>query len=145
MKKNIIAFLMKNTFSCWTRLKNLLGTDKKLTRRNSICCLKNQTIFFTERTDRKAWPPRPPVPFRSLFEDPLPPSTTNILFRCPLKWLHFIMLRFLLYIVIINIIGNFLIKAFSLMVLRNWVKQKLYSNLPITQCDLFNKNNIVAW
>ena len=39
----------------------------------------------------------------------------------------------------------FLIKAFSLMVLRNIVKQKLYYQGPTMQGDLFNKNSIDQW
>ena len=40
----------KNTFTCWTKVKTktLLVTAKQLIRKNSICCLKNQTIFFTQ-------------------------------------------------------------------------------------------------
>ena len=36
------------------------------------------------------------------------------------------MLKVFIIYIVINIIGNFLIKAFSRIVLRNWKKQKLY-------------------
>ena len=36
------------------------------------------------------------------------------------------MLKVYIIYIVINIIGNFLIKAFSLIVLRNWKKQKFY-------------------
>ena len=36
------------------------------------------------------------------------------------------MLKVFIISIVINIIGNFLVKAFSLIVLRNWKKQKLY-------------------
>ena len=43
-----ILFNKKNAFICWTRLKTakLLATAKQLMRKNSICCLNNQVIFF---------------------------------------------------------------------------------------------------
>ena len=46
--KNVCAFLIKNTFLCWTRFTtpNLLATAKQLIRKNSVCCLKNEVIFF---------------------------------------------------------------------------------------------------
>ena len=54
MKKNINAFLIKNNFVCWTRLKTekLLATAKQLIKQNPVCCLKNQSFFFTERVHR---------------------------------------------------------------------------------------------
>ena len=56
-EKNVYTLLIKNT-PLYPRLgskqKKLLGTAKKLIRKNSIYCLKNQAIFFhrIERTDR---------------------------------------------------------------------------------------------
>ena len=51
-KKCLLVFDKKTTFICWTRLKTakLLATIKQLIRKDSVCCLKNQAIFFTYRT-----------------------------------------------------------------------------------------------
>ena len=66
----------------WTRLKTskLLATVKQLSRKNSVCSLKNQAnVRIGLRT------PFPPVRFRFLFKDsPLPTCTTNVLVECPL-------------------------------------------------------------
>ena len=50
-KKCPRVFNKKSTFICWNSLKTekLLATGKELVRKNSVCCLKNQEIFFTER------------------------------------------------------------------------------------------------
>ena len=55
-KKNLYAFLMKNTVICWTKLKTekRLATAEQLIRKNSVCCLENQAIIFTERLYRYA-------------------------------------------------------------------------------------------
>ena len=60
--KNVYVFFIK-----------LLATTKQLIRRNSICCLKNQAIFFSqgEHSDRRH-PSPSPVHFHSLFKDPPP-------------------------------------------------------------------------
>ena len=46
--KKCLRLFNKNTFLCWTRFTtpNLLATAKQLIRKNSVCCLKNQVIFF---------------------------------------------------------------------------------------------------
>ena len=69
-------FILKNTVICWSSLKTvtLLATAKQLIKKKSICCLKNQAIFFTERLD-----PQPPYFFVLFFKDPLPPSTMNLI------------------------------------------------------------------
>ena len=89
MKKNIIAFLMKNTFWCWTRLKNLLGTDKKLTRRNSVCCLKNQTIFFHTANGQKGLTTSSPCSFTFAFWGPPSPLHDEHTFSMPPKMTAF--------------------------------------------------------
>ena len=64
--------------------------------------------------------------------------------------LHLIILKISVIHIVINIIGNFLIKAFSLMVLRNWVTEtvltryQLYSAIyliKITQINIRDKLN----
>ena len=47
---------MKNTVICWTKLKTekRLATAEQLIRKNSVCCLENQAIIFTERLYRYA-------------------------------------------------------------------------------------------
>ena len=50
-KKNVYSFLIKKpTFICWTRIETEkpLEIAKQLIKKNSICCLKNQAINFTE-------------------------------------------------------------------------------------------------
>ena len=40
----------KTTFLCWTRLKTkkpLATAKSQFIRKKSVCCLKNQAIFFT--------------------------------------------------------------------------------------------------
>ena len=73
----------KNTFTCWTRLKTvkLLATAKQLIRKNSICCLKNQAIFFSqsERTDRLDHPV-PSFVFVRFLMTPLPPPPQQTYF-----------------------------------------------------------------
>ena len=53
-KKCLRLFNKKNTFICWNRLEteHLLATAKQLIRKNSVSCMKNQVIFFTDRTYR---------------------------------------------------------------------------------------------
>ena len=51
-EKNVYAFLKKkNILMCWLNTEKLLATAKQLIRQKSYG-LKNQTIFFTERTCR---------------------------------------------------------------------------------------------
>ena len=52
-KKNVYTILIRKHL-CWTRLKRTasLATAKQLIRKNFVCCLKHQTIFFTERAYR---------------------------------------------------------------------------------------------
>ena len=45
--KNIYMFIYKKILRLRLLIK-LLATAKQLIRRISICCLKNQAIFFTE-------------------------------------------------------------------------------------------------
>ena len=53
-EKKFYTFLIKKppktTFLCWTRLKTekpLATAKNQLIKNNSVCCLKNQAIFFT--------------------------------------------------------------------------------------------------
>ena len=48
MKKNFYAFLIKKHLCMldYAQNRKLLATAKQLIRKNSICCLKNQAIFF---------------------------------------------------------------------------------------------------
>ena len=55
------------------------------------------------------------------------------------------MLKLFVIYIVINIIGNFLIKAFSLMVLRNFVTEIVLPTYQLPQSDLFNKNYIDQW
>ena len=60
--KNVYAFLIKP-----------LATPKHLIRRNSICCLKNQTIFNRVSIEISLTSPLPRIGFHSLFKDPSSP------------------------------------------------------------------------
>ena len=54
MKKDY-AFLIKNTFICWTRFKiaKFLKSTTKLIMKNSVSCFKNQAVFVTRWACRK--------------------------------------------------------------------------------------------
>ena len=48
-RKKIYVFSKENTFICWARVKteDLLATKKQPIWKNSVCCFKNQAIFFS--------------------------------------------------------------------------------------------------
>ena len=70
VQKNVYTFLIK-----------LPGTAKQLIRRNSICCLKNLSIFLQSKHRDRLDPSPPPVCFHSLFKDRPTSSTTNPLLK----------------------------------------------------------------
>ena len=55
------------------------------------------------------------------------------------------MLKIFVIYIVIGIIGNFLIKAFSIMCPTKLSNRNCITNLPTIECDLFNKNNINQW
>ena len=64
------SYIKKSLKKCLHLFNKLLATTKQLIRRNSICCLKNQAIFF--RVSIEIDPSPPSVCFQSLFKDPPP-------------------------------------------------------------------------
>ena len=73
-------------YICWTRLKTtkLFATAKQLIRKNSVCCLKNQVIFFSQSAQTD-WldHPLPLFCFCSLFKDPLSPPQRPYFLKGP--------------------------------------------------------------
>ena len=79
--KNIYMFIYKkkNLKNVYAFLMKLLATTTQLTRRNSICCLKNQILLFEKavslQSEYRDDPCPPPVRFHSLFKDTPPQQT----------------------------------------------------------------------
>ena len=69
MTKNVYTFSLKIIFTCWIRLKTakLLATVKQLIRNNSVCCLKNQVIFFHRVHIQIGWTTPSPFSFLLAF------------------------------------------------------------------------------
>ena len=74
-KKNVYTFLMKSNFICWNMLKTekLLATVMQLIRKNSVCCLKSQAIFFHRVNVETGLTPTPLFVFVRYLRNPLLP------------------------------------------------------------------------
>ena len=72
-KKKVNAFLIKNTFNWWTRLKKAqrLATVKQLNRKNSAVFEKSNK-FFERMNVQIGFSPPSTVYFHLFFKDPLP-------------------------------------------------------------------------